>query len=82
MEFIVLIPVSYTHLDVYKRQAHHGLRPGGGHHQIAGPVRQGIAHVPQVTGLVHILYLGVGQSGDAVGAPVDVYKRQSFVCTA
>ena len=57
----------YRHAGV----AHHGLRPGGGHHQIAGPVRQGIAHVPQVTGLVHILYLGVGQSGDAVGAPVD-----------
>ena len=51
--------------------AHHGLRPGGGHHQIAAAVGQGIADMPQVAGLVHILHLGVGQGGDAVGAPVD-----------
>ena len=51
--------------------AHHGLRAGGGNDQIAGAVGQGVAHVPQVAGLVHILHLGVGQGGDAVGAPVD-----------
>ena len=51
--------------------AQHGLRAGGGHDQIAGAVGQGVAHVPQVAGLVLILHLGVGQGGDAVGAPVD-----------
>ena len=44
---------------------------GGGHHQVAGPVGQGIAPVPEVAGLVHVLHLGVRQGGDAVGAPVD-----------
>ena len=51
--------------------AHHGLGTGGSHHDIAGAVRQRIADIPQVAGLVHILHLGVRQGGNAVGAPVD-----------
>ena len=51
--------------------AHHGLGPGGSHDEVTGAVRQGIADMPQVAGLVHILHLGVTQGRDAVGAPVD-----------
>ena len=51
--------------------AHHGLGAGGGHHQVSGAVGQGVADIPQVAGLVHVLHLGVRQGGDAVGAPVD-----------
>ena len=51
--------------------AHHGLGTGGGHHDVAGTVRQRIADIPQMAGLVHILHLGVRQGGNAVGAPVD-----------
>ena len=51
--------------------AHHGLGTGGGHHDVAGTVRQRIADIPQVAGLVHIFHLGVRQGGDAVGAPID-----------
>ena len=51
--------------------AHHGLGPGGGYHQVARPVGEGIADVPEVAGLVLVLHLRVGEGGDAVGAPVD-----------
>ena len=53
------------------RIAHHGLGTGGSHHQVAGAVRERIADVPQVAGLVQILHLRVGKSGGTVGAPVD-----------
>ena len=52
--------------------AHHGLGPGGGHHQIpAGAVGQRIAQMPQMAGLIGVLHLGVGEGRQAVGAPVD-----------
>ena len=51
--------------------AHHGLWAGGGHHDVAAAVGQGITDIPQVAGLVGVLHLGVGQSRQAVGAPVD-----------
>mgnify|MGYP002508161164 CR=1 FL=1 len=50
---------------------HHGLRPGGGHHQIPAAVGEGVADIPQVARLVRVLHLRVAQGGDAVGAPVD-----------
>ncbi len=55
----------------YAGVAHHGFRPGGGDYQVAGAVGQRIADMPQVTGLVLILHLRIGEGGDAVGAPVD-----------
>ena len=55
----------------HTRVAHHGLGPGGGYHQVAGAVGEGIADVPEVAGLVLVLHLRVGEGGDAVGAPVD-----------
>ena len=55
----------------YAGIAHHGLGPGGGDDQVAGAVGQGIADIPQVAGLVHVLHLGVREGGGAVGAPVD-----------
>ena len=51
--------------------AHHGLRPGGGHHQIPAAVGQGVADIPQVAGLVLVLHLRVGEGRQTVGAPVD-----------
>ena len=51
--------------------AHHGLRAGGGHHDVAAAVVQGVTDIPQVAGLVGVLPLGVGQRRQAVGAPVD-----------
>ena len=58
-------------VDGHTGIAHHGFRTGGGHHNIAAAIRERIADIPQMTGLVHILHLGVRQSGQAVGAPVD-----------
>ena len=58
-------------VDGHAGVAQHGLGTGGGDHQIAAAVAQGIADVPEGAGLVHIFDLGVGQGGDAVGAPVD-----------
>ena len=58
-------------VDGHAGIAHHGLGTGGGHHQIAGAVGQGIADIPQVAGLVGVFHLGVRQGGGAVGAPVD-----------
>ena len=51
--------------------AHHGLGTGGGDHQVAGAVGQGVTDIPQVAGLIHVLHLRVGEGGGAVGAPVD-----------
>ena len=66
----VLVPLVVG-VDRHAGVAHHGLRPGGGHHQIAGTVSQRVAHMPQVAGLVLILHLRVRQGRDTVGAPVD-----------
>jgi hypothetical protein len=49
----------------------HGFRTGSGHNDLAGAILQGVADVPQVAGLIHVFHLGIAQSGDAVGAPVD-----------
>ena len=63
----VLVLRVYRHAGV----AHHGLRPGGGHHDIAAAVGQRVADMPQVAGLVGILHLGIGQRRQTVGTPVD-----------
>ena len=51
--------------------SHHRLRTGGGHHQIAGAIRERVANMPEMTRLVHILHLRVGEGGDTVGTPID-----------
>ena len=58
-------------VDANAAVAQHGLGTGGGHNDLAGAVGQGVADVPQVSGLIHILHLGIAQGGDAAGAPVD-----------
>ena len=58
-------------VDGHAGVAQHGLRPGGGHGDEAAAVRERIADVPQVAGLVLVLHLRVGKRGEAVGAPVD-----------
>ena len=58
-------------VDAHAGVAQHGLRTGGRHDHLTGAVSQRVADVPQMAGLVHILHLGVGQGGDAVGTPVD-----------
>ena len=58
-------------VDAHAGVAQHGLGTGGCHDHLTGAVSQRVADVPQMTGLVHILHLGVGQGGDAVGTPVD-----------
>ena len=40
--------------------AHHGFRTGGGYHDVAAAVRQGVTDIPQVARLIGILHLGVG----------------------
>ena len=67
-DFLVALVVG---VDADAGIAQHGFRTGGGHHHFPAAVGQGVADVPQVTGLVHILHLRVRQRGDAVGAPVD-----------
>ena len=66
-----LLEVLVLGVDGHAGVAHHGLRAGGGHHDLAAAVRQRIADVPQMTGLIHVLHLGVAEGGQAVGAPVD-----------
>ena len=58
-------------IDAHAGVAQHGFGSGGRHDRLTGAVGQGVTDVPQVTGLVHILHLGVRQGGDAVGTPVD-----------
>ncbi len=58
-------------VDGHAGIAHHGLRTGGGDHQIAAAVGQGIADVPHMAGLLGIFHLRVREGGGAVGAPVD-----------
>ena len=58
-------------VDTHAGIAQHGFRTGGSHNHLTGAVSQGVTDVPQVARLVHIFHLGVTQSGDAVGAPVD-----------
>ena len=49
------IPVSYTHLDVYKRQ----LWSGTGSHKGALPMRSAVAMALSLS-LIHIFYMGCG----------------------
>ena len=51
--------------------AEHGLRAGGGDHDVTAAVRQGVTDIPQIAGLIGVLHLGVRQGRQAVGAPVD-----------
>ena len=65
LEFLVLR--VHRHAGI----AEHGLRPGGGDHDVTAAVRQGVTDIPQIAGLIGVLHLGVGQGRQAVGAPVD-----------
>ena len=56
-------------VDAHAGIAQHGLRAGGGDDDVA--VRAGIADVPEVGILLHILHFRVGKGGLAGGAPVD-----------
>ena len=58
-------------VDSHAGIAQHGLGAGRGDDDVTGTVGQRVADVPQVTRLVHVLHLGIGQGGQAVGAPVD-----------
>ena len=58
-------------IDAHAGVAEHGLGPGRRDDDLAGAVCQRIAHMPQMSGLVDIFDLGIGQSRDAVRAPVD-----------
>ena len=53
------------------RVAHHGLRAGGGDDDVAAAVGKGIADIPEAAWLVGVFHLGVGQSREAVGTPVN-----------
>ena len=58
------IPVSYTHLDVYKRQVHTGIVKVGGHGVVCASVQ---GHIVE------------GHAGDVrVCRAIDVYKRQVY----
>ena len=63
------IAVSYTHLDVYKRQVHLRVGPQ------ALKKAEGVGASAQ---LVHLVFgiLGIAEGDRAVGAYLDVYKRQ------
>ena len=54
LELLVLRVHSHTGI------AHHGFRTGGGYHDVAAAVRQGVTDIPQVARLIGILHLGVG----------------------
>ena len=56
-------------VDAHAGIAQHGFRAGGGDDDIA--VRAGIADVPEVGILLHILHFRVGKGSLAGGAPVD-----------
>jgi len=47
-------------VDAHAGVAQHGLGTGGRHDHLTGAVGQRVTDVPQMTGLVHILHLGVG----------------------
>ena len=71
------IPVSYTHLDVYKRQVIPG-KPAGivPHHTMPAheDVLQGI-----IKGMTHVELTGYDHAGLATQIKVeDVYKRQEL----
>ena len=52
--------------------AQHGLRAGGGHHDLAGSVGQRVGEAPQLPGVVLlVVHLEVGERGVAARAPVD-----------
>ena len=65
LEFLVLR--VHCHAGI----AEHGLRAGGGDHDVTAAVRQGVTDIPQIAGLIGVLHLGVRQGRQAVGAPVD-----------
>ena len=72
-------PVSYTHLDVYKRQLHDGSVVSMDH-LLGYGVLDG--QLLQLVGVVLLVLRGIGQCG---GIPpvsythLDVYKRQLFM---
>ncbi|OPY86790.1 MAG: hypothetical protein A4E72_01611 [Syntrophus sp. PtaU1.Bin208] len=53
------------------RVAQHGFWTGGRHDDLATAVGQGIADVPEGTGLLLVLHFQIGDGGMAAGAPVD-----------
>ena len=64
---VTLIP----RMDRHRAVAQHGLRAGGGHHQMALAVAQGVAHVPEVAALLLGEHLQVGDRGVQHRVPVD-----------
>ena len=58
-------------VDSHTGIAHHGFGAGGRNHNIAAAIGKRITDIPQAAGLVRIFHLGIGQGGQAVGAPVD-----------
>ena len=58
-------------VDGHAGIAQHGFGTGGGDDDIAAAIAEGIADIPQMAGLFGVLHLGVGQGGQAMGAPVD-----------
>ena len=65
--FNILISVSYTHLDVYKRQ---------GVHQIDTVEQAALALKPLAGNLAYLLFA----IGAVSYTHLDVYKRQTFDC--
>ncbi len=51
--------------------AHEGLGTGGGHHDLARAIGEGIADVPEMAGFLAVDDLLVREGGAALGAPVD-----------
>ena len=51
--------------------AHHRLGTGGGDDDVAAAVGERVADIPEVTGLINVLDLRVGQRRQAMRAPVD-----------
>ena len=66
-----VLELFVVRVDGHAGVAHHGFRAGRGNDDIAGAVRERIADIPEMAGLVDILDLRVGEGRQAVRAPVD-----------
>ncbi len=58
-------------MDGHGGVAQHGFRPGGGHHDAALALGEGIANLVEMAVQLLVFHFQVGQGGVAAGAPVD-----------
>ena len=58
-------------VDANATVTQHRFRTGSGNDHFTAAVSQGIANMPQMPGLIHILYFSIRQSSYAVRTPVD-----------